>query len=152
MAWAGRIVSWCEPRWATEEHFRLLKTGARVENGRLREADALVKCLDFHTITGWGVFALNRYARDTPATPVGEVLSEDEQEVIEQVVRKRRLLPPAEHGKPRPEDIRSWVVSLARVVGFRPSKQRPLPGIEVLWRAYVKIKTIVWFNQSRRPL
>ena len=83
--------------------------------------------------------------------PVGEVLSEDEQEVIEQVVRKGRLLPPAERGQPRPEDIRSWVVWLARVVGFRPSKRRPLPGNEVLWRAYVKIKTIVWFNQLTRP-
>ena len=96
-----------------------------------------MKCLDFHTITAWGGFALNRHARDAPATPVGEVLRADEQEVIEQVVRKRRLPPPAGHGQPRLEDILSWVVSLARVVGFRPSKQRPLPGIEVLWRAYV---------------
>ena len=91
-------MNWYEARWGIEEYFRLLK------------ADSLVKCLAFDAITAWRVFALDRYARDAPATPLGEVLSEDEQEVIEQVVRKGRLLPPAERGQPRPADIRSWVV------------------------------------------
>ena len=68
----------------------------RIEDRRLREADALVKCLAFDAITAWRVFALDRYARDAPTTPVEEVLSEDEQEVIEEGVRKGRLLPPAE--------------------------------------------------------
>ena len=67
-------------------------------------------------------------------------------------MRKGRLLPPAERGKPRPGDIRSWVVWLARMAGFRPSKRRPLPGNEVLWRAFVKMQTIVWYKQLvRRP-
>ena len=46
----------------------------------------------------------------------------------------------AERDQPCPEDIRSCVVWLARVVDFRPSKRRPLPGNEVPWRACAKIK------------
>ena len=106
-AWAERIVGWYKARWGIEEYFRLLKTRTRIEDRRLREADVLVKCLAFDAITAWRVFALDRYARVAPDTPVGEVMTEDEQEVIEDVVRKGRLLPPAEHGKPRPADIRS---------------------------------------------
>ena len=140
-----------EAHWAIEEYFRLLKSGTRIEERRLRAADALVKCLALDAITAWRVFALDRYARDAPDTPVGEVLTADEQEVIEEVVRKGRLLPPAERGQPAPADIRSWVVWIARTVGFRPSKRRPLPGNEVLWRAFVKMQTIVWFKQLARP-
>ena len=71
-----------------------------------------MKCLAFDAITACRVFALDRYARDAPDTPVGEVLTEDEQEVIEEVVWKGRLLPPAEHDQPRPADIHSWVLCI----------------------------------------
>jgi len=32
------------------------------------------------------------------------------------------------------------VVWLARTVGFPPSKRRPLPGEQIMWRAYVKLQ------------
>ena len=130
-AWAERIVGWYEARWGIEEYFRVLKSGTRIEDRRLQEADALVKCLAFDAVTAWRVFSLDRYARDAPETPAEEVLTEDERQVIGTVVRAERLLPPAESGKPFPPDIRSWVVLLARMAGWRPSKRRPLPGNEV---------------------
>ena len=134
-AWAERIVGWYEARWGIEEYFRVLKSGTRIEDRRLQEADALVKCLAFDAITAWRVCSLDRYARDAPDTPAAEVLTEDERQVIGTVVRAERLLPPAERGKPFPPDIRSWVVLLARMAGWHPSKRSPLPGNQVMWRA-----------------
>ena len=128
-AWAERIVGWYEARWGIEEYFRVLKSGTRIEDRRLREADALVKCLAFDAITAWQVCRLHRYARDAPETPAVEVLTEDERQVIGTVVRAEGLLPPAERGKPFPPDIRSWVVLLARMAGWRPSKRSPLPDV-----------------------
>ena len=49
--WAERIVGWYEARRGIEEYFRVLKSGTRIEDRRLREADALVKCLAFDAIT-----------------------------------------------------------------------------------------------------
>ena len=69
--WAERIVGWYEARWGIEEYFRLLKTGTRIEDRRLQEAEALVKCLAFDATTAWRVFSLDRYARDAPETPAG---------------------------------------------------------------------------------
>ena len=80
-------MGWYQARLGIEEYFRLLKAGTRIEDRRLREADTLVKCLAFDAITAWRVFALDRYARDAPATAVGDVLTEDEQEVIEELGR-----------------------------------------------------------------
>ncbi len=148
--WAERIVGWYEARWGIEEYFRVLKSGTRIEDRRLHEADALVKCLAFDAITAWRVFNLDRYARDAPDTPADDVLSGDERQVIGLVVRAERLLPPAERGRPFPPDIRSWVVLLARMAGWRPSKRRPLPGNEVLWRAFVQLQTMVRVTQAAR--
>ena len=49
--WAERIVGWYEARWGIEEYFRVLKSGTRIEDRRLQEADALVKCLAFDAIS-----------------------------------------------------------------------------------------------------
>ena len=148
--WAERIVGWYEARWGIEEYFRVLKEGTRMEDRRLQEAEALVKCLAFDAVTAWRVFSLDRYARDEPETPAAEVLTEDEREVIGIIVRGERLLPPAERGRPYPPDIRSWVVLLARIAGWQPSMRRPLPGNEVLWRAYVQLQMMVRVTQAAR--
>ena len=73
----------------------MLKAGTRIEDRRLQEAEALLKCLAFDAVTAWRVFSLDRYARDEPETPAAEVLTEDEREVIGIIVRGERLLPPA---------------------------------------------------------
>ena len=49
-------------------------------------------------------------------------------------------------------DIRSWVVLLARMTGWHPSKRQPLPGNEVLWRACVDLQTMVRVTQAARAL
>ena len=148
--WAERIVGWYEARWGIEEYFRVLKSGTRIEDRRLQEADALVKCLAFDAVTAWRVFSLDRYARDAPDTPADEVLTDDERQVIGLMVRAEGLLPPAERGRPFPPDIRSWVVLLARMAGWQPSKRRPLPGNEVLWRAFVQLQMMVRVTQAAR--
>ena len=148
--WAERIVSWYERRWGIEEYFRLLKTGTRIEDRRLRDAEALGKCLVFDAITAWRVFSLDRYARDAPDTPAAEVLTADELAVIEDVTEAERLRPPRERGQPVGADIRSWVVLLARLRGWRPKKHRELPGNEVLWQAYRQLQTMVRYRQALR--
>ena len=104
----------------------------------------------FDAVTAWHVFSLARYARDAPDTPVEDVLMSDEREVIETPVDKQQLLPPRERGRAPPSDIRTSVVWLARAAGFRPSRRRPLPGNEILWRAYAHVALIAHFQQLTR--
>ena len=105
--------------------------------------------LAFDAVNAWRVFELQRYAREEPQTPVREVLSETEMEVIEDFVQFRRLLPPAQRERPPPEDIRGWVVRLARIAGFRPWKRQPLPGNQVLWKAWKIVQICVLREQAR---
>ena len=148
--WAERLASWYERRWSIEEYFRLLKSGTRIEDRRLRSAAALCKCLAFDAITAWRVFSFERYARDAPQTPAEEVLTSDEMAVIEEVAEAERLRPPRERGQPPGPDIRSWVILLARLRGWRPQLHRPLPGNEVLWKAYRQLQAMVRYRQALR--
>ena len=77
-------------------------------------------------------------------------LTQDERAMIGAFVERRRLRPAAGRGKPFGTDIRSWVVLLARTVGWRPSKRQPYPSNEVLWRAYVRLQTMVLGMQTLR--
>ncbi len=78
-------------------------------------------------------FNLARHARDALETPAEDLRTEDEREMIGAFVVRRQLRPPTKRGKPFGTDIRSWVVLLARMVGWRLSKRQPDPGNEVLW-------------------
>ena len=140
---ALRIVQRYESRWGIEEYFRVVKSGMRIQDRRLRTGAGLAKCLAFDAIEAWRVFQLDRYARDAPDTPASEVLTAQERYVIDTLSSRGRLLPPRERGRPPPGDIRSYVVRLARTVGFIPSKRRPLPGNEILWRAWLDLQRSV---------
>ena len=67
---ALRIVQRYGSRWGIEEYFRVLKSGMRIQDRRLRTGAGLAKCLAFDAIQAWRVFQLDRYAPDTPASAV----------------------------------------------------------------------------------
>ena len=74
---ALRILHWYRRRWVVEEFFRILKSGTRIESRRFNEADDLLKCLAFDSITAWRVFDLQRMARDQPHLAATDVVSKD---------------------------------------------------------------------------
>ena len=134
---ARRVVAWYEARWTIEEYFRILKVGTRVEDRKLDHAEDLRKCLAFDAVTAWRVMDLERRARDTPDMPALIMFSEHEINVLYVWLKHRRVIraPPE-----TPPDIRTFVVDLARLAGFRPSKRQPLPGTEKIWQAWRSYK------------
>ena len=65
------------------------------------------------------------------------MFSEHEINVLYVWLKHRRVIraPPE-----TPPDIRTFVVDLARLAGFRPSKRQPLPGTEKIWPAWRSYK------------
>ena len=70
-------------RWVIEAYFKVLKSGARIEEHRLDHADDLRKCLAFDAITAWRVFDLDRLARAEPDRPAIRVLTREEIETLD---------------------------------------------------------------------
>ncbi len=138
-ATARTVVGWYERRWTIEEYFRVLKSGARVEDHRFDHADDLRKCLAFDAITACHVFDLERMARDKPDVPADRVVSKDEIAILYVRLMAHGILrarPPPE----RPPDIRTLVVDIARLAGFHPRNSQPLPGTTMVWKGYVLLR------------
>ena len=143
---AQRLVRHYELRWGIEEFFRLLKTGAGIQDRQLRDAASLGKALAFDAIETYRVFSLQRLAREAPDTPAATVLEPDEEACLHTLLEAGRILPPRERGQPPARDSRTVMIHIARLVGFQPSKRQPLPGPELLWRGYHQLRfaTLVW--------
>ena len=130
--WADRIRQWYETRWSIEEFFRVLKTGTRIEDRRLDDAEDLRKCLAFDAVTAWRVFDLDRAARETPDSPADEIMSRDEIFMLYLGLYDYRVI----RCRAPPDyipDLRTFAIDLARYVGFIPSKRQPMPGTAKLW-------------------
>ena len=136
---AQTVVTWYERRWTIKEYFKVLKTGARVEDRKLDHADDLRKCAAFDAITACHVFDLERIARDTPDIPANHVVSDDEIAILYirlMAYGMARARPPPD----KPPDIRTFVINVARFAGFDPRKRQPLPGTQLLWKGYVYLR------------
>ena len=147
---AQRLVRQYELRWGIEEFFRLLKTGAGIEDRQLQDAASLGKALAFDAIETYRVFSLQRLAREAPATPAATVLEPDETACLHDLLATEQLLPPQERGRPPAQDIRSVTIGIARLVGFQPSKRQPLPGPTLLWRGYQDLRLYTKGWRTRR--
>ena len=140
---ALRTVRQYELRWGVEEYFRLMKTSARVEDRRLGDAASLARCLAFDAIECCRIFDLQRLARVEPSKPAAEVLEPTDLECLRVwLARRPELRPPRERGEPLPQGIGGVVVLVARLAGFIPSKRQPLPGNEIVWRGYKKLRLL----------
>ena len=114
----------------------------RIEDRWLRDRDSIAKGLSFDAVAAWRLFAW-----DAPSTPTEEVFTADEIHCVS-TINRVHLLPAAERGAASPRDVLG--MALARVTGWHPTKRRPLPGNDVLWRASQRIQPMVEVYQSKR--
>ena len=140
---AIRICQWYEARWGIKEYFRTLKTGCEVEKRQFDDAEDLLKCLAFDAITSWRVFDLQRVAKHEPDRLASEIIDKDEilmqQALTYHEANKHKPNPPPPPPLPLDLTIRQYVVELAGIAGFRPTKRQPMPGTKKIWQATKKL-------------
>ena len=144
---AQRVVHWYRTRWAIESCIEALKTGTRVKDRQLDDAEDLRKCLAFDAITACHVHDLNFMARTAPDTPASQVVGKD---AIDCLYNDRHLLRIDRSRAPpgNAPDIRTFVIHLAGIAGFDPTKRQPLPGTRKLREAYLMFKPILIYHRG----
>ncbi len=142
---ALKVVSFYEKRWMIEEYFKALKTGTRIKDRRLDQADDLRKCLAFDAITACRVMTIERMARCHPDTPASRIVDRDEITVVTMHKSRRQR---TSRGPPDPEPtIEAFAVDVTRLAGFIPKKRQPLPGTGKLWQG---CKLLLYFVENYR--
>ena len=130
-------LDWYAMHWKIETFHKILKSGCRAEDSRLRIAQRLTNLIALFCILGWRIFWLTMINRAAPTAPATLALTPVEVELLD------KLRPPPRtkihHSKP---SIASYLIQLARLGGYLARASDPPPGNTVIWRGMARLTDI----------
>ncbi len=116
-----RVVRFYALRWRVERLHFTLKSGAlNVEKLQFDDVHTLTNALAFYSVVAWQLLALTYALRHDPTQPAETLFEPDEVAILQQLARQPI------------SSVKAAALVLAKLVGFAPSKQQPLPGVKVL--------------------
>jgi hypothetical protein len=125
---AAEKVQWYTQRWGIEVFHRTLKSGCRIEDRQLGDADRLEACLAIDMVVAWRICHLVKLGREVPHLPATVYFEEAEWKALVAYHTKKPLPPP------QPPALGQAIHMVAQLGGFRGRKSDGDPGAEVLWR------------------
>lgn len=129
-------IDWYVKRWGIEVFHRTLKSGCKIENRQLGNADRIEGCLAIDMVVAWRIFHLCKLGRETPAVPCTVFFEEIEWEALVGFINKDPI-PPA-----KPPSLREALRMVASLGGFLGRKGDGEPGTQTLWLGLQRLDDI----------
>lgn len=126
-------LAWYAMRWKIEVFHKILKSGCRAEDARLRTAERLVKLIAVFCILSWRIFWMTMLNRTEPNAAPSSALTELEMRILDE------LVPTA---GPAPPRLSGYIVKVARLGGYLARAKDPPPGNVVMWRGLSRLTDI----------
>lgn len=136
LAEAIEKLEWYAMRWKIETFHKILKSGCKVEEARLRTADRLVKLIAVCCILSWRIFWMTMLARHTPKASPRLALTEVELLLLDEIVAATQN---QVAGKPT---LSHYLANVARLGGYLARANDPPPGNMVMWRGLSRLTDI----------
>lgn len=130
-------VRWYCLRWRIEMYHKVLKSGFRIEECRLSDAQRLTRYLTVMSIIAWRLFMITLIGRTDPETPCSALLAEHEWRILYLKIHRQKR-PPV-----RVPKIGNVVIWIARLGGFLARKSDGAPGTTTLWRGWKRLADLV---------
>ena len=132
---ATERLSWYSRRWGIEVYHRTLKSGCRIEDRRLDDAQGIQACLAIDLVVAWRVFWFTMVGRVKPETPCSQILSEDEWYVLSALATGK-----AADTAPSVQQAMHWIGKLG---GWISRGKQDNPGSTCMWRGLARLPNIV---------
>jgi hypothetical protein len=129
-------LDWYGCRWNIEIYHRVLKSGCRIEDRQLNDAEKIESCLAIDLVVGWRIFWLVKQGRETPELPCTVFFNDDEWRVLYSATYRQR--PPA-----TPPTLGDAMRMTAKLGGFLGRNGDGYPGPTTLWRGLTKLLIMV---------
>jgi Transposase DNA-binding len=133
---AGAIekLEWYALRWKIEVFHKILKSGCKAEESKLRTAQRLANLVSVFCILSWRVFWMTMLNRSAPDALPTLALTVTEITVLDHLV----------HDKPqaRPKTLSHYLTKIARLGGYLARANDPPPGNTVMWRGLSRLTDI----------
>lgn len=130
-------LKWYALRWGIEVFHRTLKSGCRIEQRQLGNADRIEACLAIDMVVAWRIYYLNKLGRETPQAPCTVYFDEAEWKAL-MVFTTKNPVPPAQ-----PPTLREAIRRVAGLGGFLGRKSDGEPGTQTLWIGLQRLDDIV---------
>jgi hypothetical protein len=128
-------LEWYAQRWKVETFHKILKSGCRAEEAKLRTAERLVNLIAILCILSWRIFWITMLNRTTPAASPDEAFTELDQYLLDELL-------PTKPGSHSTASIAGYIVKLARLGGYLARTHDPPPGNTVIWRGLSRLTDI----------
>jgi Transposase Tn5 dimerisation domain len=140
-------LMWYSRRWGIEVLHRTLKSGCRIEQRQLGQADRLEACLAIDLVVAWRIYHLCKLGRDDPQAPCTVYFEEAEWKALKVFMTKK---PAAPNQVPT---LREMIRSVATLGGFLGRKGDGEPGTQTLWLGLQRLDDIVamWLAMTGLP-
>ena len=127
-------LAWYSQRWKIETFHKILKSGCRVEDAKLRTAQRLTNMAAVFCIIAWRVFSLTRVHRMNPNTSAGATFTETEMAILNHLSGDPK--------QPAPRNVAYYLLGVAKLGGYLNRKNDGPPGNAVLWRGLTRLTDI----------
>jgi Transposase DNA-binding len=128
-------LDWYAMRWKIETFHKILKSGCKVEESRLRTADRLANLVSIFCILSWRVFWITMINRSMPEALPEMALTQAEIELLNHFVKDNKR---SSHAPP----LSRYLFKIAQLGGYLARANDPPPGITVMWRGLRRLTDI----------
>lgn len=129
-------LDWYALRWKIEVFHKILKSGCKAEEAKLRTAQRLANLISIYCIVSWRVFWMTMLNRSNPHAPPALALTETEIGLLDHLVQDMPQKPP------RRRTLSHYLTKIARLGGYLARASDPPPGNTVMWRGLSRLTDI----------
>jgi len=129
-------IHWYALRWKIELFHKIVKSGCRAEESKLRTADRLVNLISVFCVLSWRIFWLTMINRIAPEASPRLALTEIEIGLLDELLKDK---PP---NRPPKKTLSTYLEKIARLGGYLGRKGDSPPGNTVMWRGMSRLTDI----------
>jgi hypothetical protein len=129
-------LEWYAMRWKIEMFHKILKSGCRAEESRLRTAERLANLISLFCILSWRIFWMTMLNRSTPTALPSAALTETEIELLDHLVKDEA------QAASRRKTLSQYLIKIAKLGGYLARANDPPPGNIVMWRGLSRLTDI----------
>ncbi len=128
---------WYSSRWKVGTYHKILKSGWKAEESKLRTADRLVNLISVFCILSWRLFWMTMLNRADSRTAAGHVFSKTKRQLLDHLVPDH----PVDRAVKK-ISLSFYITKLARLGGYLARADDPPPGNKVMWRGLSRLTDI----------
>jgi hypothetical protein len=128
-------LNWYALRWRIETFHKVLKSGCKVEQSKLRTAQRLTNFIAIQCILAWRIYWITMLQRTDHKSVEKFGLTKVETDALDLLNRKYLKTNSA-------KQTNGYLLQLAKLGGYLARAKDPPPGITVIWRGLSKLHDI----------